>query len=108
MREPVVVGAFPEPFLHGYDGERRPAWVTYRLRSQRSVAEALARRIQGRTTTATPPAGANVIELRPAPGRFRATAGGTDDPVRFVIGTNDARALAANPRRARFRYQGLR
>ena len=22
MRQPVVVGAFPEPFLHGYDGQR--------------------------------------------------------------------------------------
>lgn len=26
MREPVVVGAFPEPFLHGFAGKRRP-WV---------------------------------------------------------------------------------
>ncbi len=24
---PVVVGAFPEPFLHGWDGKRRPAEV---------------------------------------------------------------------------------
>ncbi len=27
MQQPVVVGAFPEPFLHGWDGERRPAEV---------------------------------------------------------------------------------
>ena len=26
-RRPVVVGAFPEPFLHGWDGKRRPAEV---------------------------------------------------------------------------------
>ena len=25
----VVAGAFPEPFLHGYDGETRPAAVRY-------------------------------------------------------------------------------
>lgn len=28
MAAPVVVGAFPEPFLHGWGGERRPALVT--------------------------------------------------------------------------------
>ncbi len=27
LREPVVVGAFPEPFLHGWDGKQRPAVV---------------------------------------------------------------------------------
>ncbi len=27
VRRPVVVGAFPEPFLHGWDGKRRPAEV---------------------------------------------------------------------------------
>jgi hypothetical protein len=29
MRRPVVVGAFPEPFLHGWDGRRRPAEVRH-------------------------------------------------------------------------------
>ena len=29
VREPVVVGAFPEPFLHGYGGPPRPAAVRY-------------------------------------------------------------------------------
>ena len=27
MQQPVVVGAFPEPFLHGWNGRRRPAEV---------------------------------------------------------------------------------
>jgi hypothetical protein len=27
MHVPIVVGAFPEPFLHGYGGKRRPAVV---------------------------------------------------------------------------------
>ena len=29
MREPVVVGAFPEPFLHGYAGKVRPVAIRY-------------------------------------------------------------------------------
>src|ERR671922_164135 len=27
MREPIVVGAFPEPFLHGWAGKRRPSAI---------------------------------------------------------------------------------
>lgn len=51
MREPVVVGAFPEPFLHGYGGKRLPAWVLYQVPGQRAVAERLARLIGGRATS---------------------------------------------------------
>ena len=29
MQQPVVVGAFPEPFLHGFAGRRRPAEVVH-------------------------------------------------------------------------------
>ena len=35
MAAPVVVGAFPEPFLHGWDGERRPAESTRRASTPR-------------------------------------------------------------------------
>ena len=107
MREPVVVGAFPEPFLHGYNGKTRPAWVRYRLPGQRPAAEALARRIDGRATTTAPPGGANVIVVLPSPVVFRATAGGPNEAVLFQVSTRDARALAAEPRRAHFRYEGL-
>ena len=41
-QEPVVVGAFPEPFLHGYDGKRRPGVVsTADLEAGRRIARRL-------------------------------------------------------------------
>jgi hypothetical protein len=52
MREPVVVGAFPEPFLHGFSGRRLRARVFYALPGQRAVAERLAKLVQGQATNA--------------------------------------------------------
>ena len=84
----VVVGAFPEPFLHGYGGKTRPAVV--RFEGSRQRATRLARLIGARSieTIAVPvPPGANVLELRT--GRAGASAellGETaGDPVRFVL-----------------------
>ena len=84
----VVVGAFPEPFVHGYSGETRPAVV--RFEGSRTRATRLARRIGADSVEplGTPvPAGANVLELRDGPDRATAellgeTAG---DPVRLVL-----------------------
>jgi hypothetical protein len=84
----VVVGAFPEPFLHGYSGERRPAVV--RFEGSRTRATRLARRIGAGSVEplGTPvPGGANVLELRDGPDRATVellgeTAG---DPVRLVL-----------------------
>ncbi|MCP9487684.1 MAG: DUF4430 domain-containing protein [Gaiellaceae bacterium MAG52_C11] len=86
----VVVGAFPEPFLHGYGGRTRLAVVRYDAGSAREAsrigslvhAESVARR-------GTPvPADANVIEVRGGPPRMTAELLGESagDPVRFVIG----------------------
>jgi hypothetical protein len=44
-QDPVVVGAFPEPFLHGYDGVRRPALV---VTADPVAGHALARLLRGR------------------------------------------------------------
>jgi hypothetical protein len=85
----VVVGAFPEPFLHGFAGERRPAVVRYEP-SQESRAMRLASRIGAEDVQrlgAPVPEGSNVLEVRSGPPRFVAellgeTAG---DPVRFVL-----------------------
>jgi hypothetical protein len=97
----VVVGAFPEPFVHGYAGETRPAAVRYE-----PAAEERARRLAGDLAAddveplGTPvPEGANVLEVRAGPPRFEAellgeTAG---DPVRFV--------LAGDPGDATRRYR---
>jgi hypothetical protein len=84
----VVVGAFPEPFLHGYDGKTRPAAV--RFEGSRDRATRLARRIGADSIEplGTPvPKGANVLELRSGASAATAellgeTAGA---PVRFVI-----------------------
>ena len=84
----VVVGAFPEPFLHGYDGKTRPAVV--RFEGSRQRATRLARRIGASSIeplgTAVPD-GANVLELRTgAAGATAELRGETaGDPVRFVL-----------------------
>jgi hypothetical protein len=41
----VVAGAFPEPFLHGYDGETRPTAIRYGRGVSRPRVRALARRL---------------------------------------------------------------
>jgi len=85
----VVVGAFPEPFLHGYDGRTRPVAIRYE-RSLAGRARELARQL-GEVDLQELPApvakGANVIEVRRGSPRLTGellgqTAG---DPVRFVL-----------------------
>ena len=84
----VVVGAFPEPFVHGYAGRTRAAVV--RFEGSRARATRLARRIGAESIEplGTPvPDGANVLELRDGPAAATAellgqTAG---DPVRFAV-----------------------
>jgi hypothetical protein len=85
----VVVGAFPEPFLHGWDGKTRTAVVRYEgIRTRRAVR--LARLIGAgsvaRLGTPVPP-GANVLELRHGADRATAELLGESagDPVRFVL-----------------------
>jgi Domain of unknown function (DUF4430) len=84
----VVVGAFPEPFLHGWDGETRPAVVRYE--GGRQQARRLGSTIGASSVEplGTPvPEGANVLELRPGPDAARAELRGetAGDPVRFVF-----------------------
>jgi hypothetical protein len=87
----VVVGAFPEPFLHGYAGKTRVAVV--RFEGSRERATRFARRVGADSIEplGTPiPRGANVLELRDGPRRATAellgqTAG---DPVRVVLSGN--------------------
>ena len=85
----VVVGAFPEPLLHGYDGKTRPLAIRYEPAvAQR--ARALARefgKVDLQAFPAPVPDGANVLELRTGSPRLTGellgqTAG---DPVRFVL-----------------------
>ena len=85
----VVVGAFPEPFLHGFAGERRPAAVRYEP-SEEERAERLAADIGAEDVAPleTPvPERANVLEVRAGAPRFEAELLGetSGDPVRFVL-----------------------
>ena len=92
---PVVVGAFPEPFLHG----GRPAVVV----GAGTVATRLARMVHGRVAR-TAPKGANVLQLVPGSGFTARMDGGR---VVFTLGAADAARLAADSALARFHYEGL-
>jgi hypothetical protein len=111
MRAPVVVGAFPEPFLHGYGGKRRPAAVRY-VRAVEDAARAPGRMIRADTvaSSSTPaPRDANVFYVgRGSRSGLRAgfcrEAGEPGDPVCFRL-VGDLRTLVENPERVRFRYE---
>jgi hypothetical protein len=94
---PVVVGAFPEPFLHGYGGKTRPAVVI----GASGAAHALARLVHGSVVTHAP-AGANVLRLVGGPARFsaRLLPGGA---VEFSFAGNASR-FALDPSMYRYRY----
>jgi hypothetical protein len=112
-QDPVVVGAFPEPFLHGYGGNRRPAAILYQGRRLRRGALALARLLHARFVRplqARQPSKDNLLLLVPR-GRgsvqFRqvgqATPPRPGGPVFFVF-SGDPLELARHPRMFRFRY----
>jgi hypothetical protein len=102
MRQPVVVGAFPEPFLHGYDGKRRPAVVRG---PPGETAERLAELVGGKLNDAQD--GANSLVLVDGSGFRVRVDGEPGDPVVFELGLMDAPRLARDPSLARYRYEGL-
>jgi hypothetical protein len=110
MREPVVVGAFPEPFLHGYGGKTRPVAVRYAPGLRRG-ARAIGRLLQAssiRPRSVPAPRDAHVFLIEKGNVRFTASlrdeSEGAGSPVRFVF-AGDALGLARNPARFRFRYE---
>jgi uncharacterized protein DUF4430 len=110
MRAPVVVGAFPEPFVHGWDGKRRPAEV----RAPPELEDEAARMLDalgGAGGEGEP----NVFELRVEPGADGATLEATrghanDSPVTFTLAGSEeavraaASSLVERPGLVRFRY----
>ena len=102
LRVPVVVGAFPEPFLHGFGGERRPAIVEAR---ESETARRLAKLVHG--TLNGPAEGANRLVLVSGSGFRGRLSGGPGDPVVFELGAAAAERLARDPTLARFRYEGV-
>lgn len=106
----VVVGAFPEPLLHGYDGEVRPTAVRYERRDQRVAAEAVgelvgAESVEPEGVPADP--GANLVRLVLGTFRVEATAASPTGPFTFVIGgrPDEISRLAQHPERVRFRFE---
>jgi len=107
----VVVGAFPEPFLHGYDGKRRAAAVRFGP-GLRSEARVLAGVIGARSVAAlgkpVAPAANLLVVSAGRPGLVARLRSGESagDPVRFVVsGRAFARSLARNPGLVSRRYQ---
>jgi hypothetical protein len=119
MEAPVVVGAFPEPFVHGWDGKRRPAKVVAPAGFD-SEASALEHVLRGpgqtsNTVSQAQGGGPNVFRLVVEPGADGATltarrGAAEGSPVTFTLsGSEDAvraaaRALAANPAIVRYHY----
>ena len=84
----VVVGAFPEPFVHGYGGKTRPVAIRYDRGSEQRARKLGAELGPAKVAPLGTPvqAGANVLEVRGGLSSLTAellgeTAG---DPVRFV------------------------
>lgn len=78
---PVVVGAFPEPFVHGFAGAVPPAYVI----GPRTAVVARVARLLHATQAAAAPANANVLEIvRGAPTRFSARPRGSGALFTFV------------------------
>jgi len=110
LREPVVVGAFPEPFLHGWDGKVRTVAVRY-APGRRAGARAIGRLLRAsdvQPLATPPPDGANVFFVANGPPRFTASlsesGSAAGSPVRFVF-AGDASGLARDPAKFRYRYQ---
>ena len=85
----VVVGAFPEPFLHGYAGKTRTAVVRHDGGSavEASRLGALVDAASVARLGTPVPAGANVLEVRVGPRKMSAELLGESagDPVRVVV-----------------------
>ena len=110
-QDPVVVGSFPEPFLHGYDAKRRPA-VVAALDPRNRFVRAVAGRLRGHAVVATGkiPRGANVLFLAGTltgstrfEARLRKTGAPPGSPVRMLY-LGDMRRLARERWPYRFRY----
>ena len=64
MQTPVAIGAWPEPFVHGYDGHRHPVSVGG-LGCAARIAGALAQRTARRSTSGTAPYRVDGGDVRP-------------------------------------------
>ena len=114
MRVPVVVGAFPEPFLQGYGGRTRRAVVRFEEEHMRGTALGLAHLIGSKSVELTDvpaPPEANELLMTDDAATFTAELRSPDasagSPVLFRISFEDAKRLLKDPALAKHRYEGL-
>ena len=99
MRQPVVVGAFPEPFLHGWGGRARPVVVE-------GAGPALQRRLATLVGPVAKPSGdPNRLVVVEGSGLRARLRGSPGDPVVFELGRETAERLLEQPSLARYRYE---
>ncbi len=114
LQEPVVVGAFPEPFLHGWTGHVRPAAVVYDDPSLAASARRLARVIHAATVASSRAKlfeDVNLLVLeRGKTAAWAEFRGGSSpgDAIRLVVSGSAATRLARDPGLLRYRYSTLR
>jgi hypothetical protein len=110
-QDPVVVGSFPEPFLHGYGGRRLPAIVAA-LDPTNAFVRAVAKRLHARAVVVPGkvPSGANVLYLGGGTtgtrfeARLRRRGEPPGSPVRMLY-LGDMARLARARWPFRFRYE---
>lgn len=114
MRQAVVVGAWPEPFIQGYDGRARPAAVRFEREEMKGTALGIAHAIGARSVepVSVPAAeNANLLVITAGQSEFRAELRSSDapagSPVVFRISFEDAKLLLKDPELAQRRYEGL-
>jgi hypothetical protein len=96
MHVPIVVGAYPEPFVHGLPG------LTSVVGRDRALAARIAAQVHGVVNAKRPPRNYVVIggALPPGTARIRRFRQG----ALLELGTAAARRLAADPTALRYRY----
>ena len=108
---PVVIGSYPEPFVHGFAGKTRPVVVQYETPTLEAAARVLAGSIHAARVlpgSSMPAHGVNILRLQPGPrSRFypdpETSVHRPGDPVTLVLEGKPAE-LARNPARYRFKY----
>lgn len=106
----IVVGAFPEPLVHGYDGEVRSTAVRYARADQRAAAEAIGKLVDAESIEperVPVPRGTNVVRLEPGEFRLEAATESPAGPFALVVAglPDQIRELAEHPERVRFRFE---
>jgi hypothetical protein len=101
----AVVGAFPEPFLHGYGGRRRATHVRYG-RGHEAAARVLGRLVRADSVAgldvAVPP-GSNTVSVEGGAPSIRMRAVSAHGPYRLVV-RGAGGEFAQDPELVRFHY----